>query len=262
MFEYLFEDDFSAPTPAPTKLPPGSVEGFQVTLLIMVGVGWCLCISLITVGTYTIGTCCMECAIDLYRETRSSLGLNSQPTGHVNGDDEASLSPGTELAESIPKGRGCWRGVEACSICLLEMEADDVTKELACSHCYHSDCLDQWLNISVLCPLCRKTARPAPIKPLSKQVKVESNDHCSMRSEGDEEDLSNAEVSLHGMPLSGEESKDDEFIGEIIRSDSPPTSVRRRVFSETDPEEEVTPVIVALPRSALDLHPRGEGTAV
>jgi len=40
----------------------------------------------------------------------------------------------------------------------MEFEDDDDCKELYCGHCYHAECLDRWLRLSKLCPLCKRVA--------------------------------------------------------------------------------------------------------
>ena len=54
---------------------------------------------------------------------------------------------------------------ECCAICLCELDSDEPVKELNCTHCFHSECLDEWLRLKVLCPLCKQTAAP-PSTPL------------------------------------------------------------------------------------------------
>lgn len=52
---------------------------------------------------------------------------------------------------------------ELCSVCLCELggvRKTGLCKELRCGHCYHADCLDEWLLRSVLCPLCKHRAEP------------------------------------------------------------------------------------------------------
>ena len=41
-----------------------------------------------------------------------------------------------------------------CSICLLPL-ANNKNKTLPCNHKYHHDCIEKWLNIKNICPLCR-----------------------------------------------------------------------------------------------------------
>ena len=81
------------------------------------------------------------------------------------GDLVAAQKQKQRKADAEPKGAesgGGWGGPkleagEPCAICLGEMEGDDAVKQLpACRHCYHADCLDEWLRRSGLCPLCKQ----------------------------------------------------------------------------------------------------------
>ena len=40
-----------------------------------------------------------------------------------------------------------------CSICLDDLQAGDRVRELFCGHRFHQTCVDQWLAVSVMCPL-------------------------------------------------------------------------------------------------------------
>ena len=42
-----------------------------------------------------------------------------------------------------------------CMVCLTEYEEGDVLRTLPCFHSYHQPCIDEWLNRSKLCPLCK-----------------------------------------------------------------------------------------------------------
>jgi hypothetical protein len=42
-----------------------------------------------------------------------------------------------------------------CSICLDEIEDSSDYIKLQCSHYFHSNCINQWLSKSNLCPYCR-----------------------------------------------------------------------------------------------------------
>mmetsp|Transcript_5032 Transcript_5032/g.6513 ORF Transcript_5032/g.6513 Transcript_5032/m.6513 type:complete len:757 (+) Transcript_5032:74-2344(+) len=45
-----------------------------------------------------------------------------------------------------------------CSICLCDMCKGDECKELPlCHHVFHSECIDEWLNRSSMCPLCKQS---------------------------------------------------------------------------------------------------------
>ncbi|EEF41282.1 E3 ubiquitin-protein ligase MPSR1 [Ricinus communis] len=46
-------------------------------------------------------------------------------------------------------------GERSCSICLEEFQAVSEVKRMPCLHIFHGSCIDQWLNKSHHCPLCR-----------------------------------------------------------------------------------------------------------
>ena len=49
---------------------------------------------------------------------------------------------------------------ENCSICQDPMEAGQETRTLlACSHCFHRECIDRWFQENVRCPTCRQDVR-------------------------------------------------------------------------------------------------------
>ncbi len=51
---------------------------------------------------------------------------------------------------------------ENCSICQDPMEAGHETRTiLACSHCFHRECIDRWFQENVRCPTCRHDVRDA-----------------------------------------------------------------------------------------------------
>jgi hypothetical protein len=49
---------------------------------------------------------------------------------------------------------------ELCVICQDDLRARDRVKVLACRHIYHADCLNQWLERNLACPMCMA---PVPI---------------------------------------------------------------------------------------------------
>ena len=63
-----------------------------------------------------------------------------------------------------------------CSICLSDYRPKDSIRCIPdCHHCFHADCIDEWLRMSATCPLCRNSpapsAAPTPIAtPLSELV--------------------------------------------------------------------------------------------
>ncbi|KAF6175253.1 hypothetical protein GIB67_030471 [Kingdonia uniflora] len=43
----------------------------------------------------------------------------------------------------------------ACCICLAKYADNDELRELPCAHFFHMECVDKWLKINALCPLCK-----------------------------------------------------------------------------------------------------------
>lgn len=53
--------------------------------------------------------------------------------------------------------------IQACSICLCDVEDAESIKELSCGHFYHAPCLDSWLKVKDSCPACRQpVTAPTP----------------------------------------------------------------------------------------------------
>ncbi|KAL2337258.1 hypothetical protein Fmac_011704 [Flemingia macrophylla] len=59
-----------------------------------------------------------------------------------------------------------------CAICLCEYLPQETVRCVPdCHHCFHADCVDQWLRLSATCPLCRNSPAPSPLPtPLSELV--------------------------------------------------------------------------------------------
>ena len=59
-----------------------------------------------------------------------------------------------------------------CSICLCEYKVNDTVRCVPdCNHCFHVDCVDEWLRTCATCPLCRSSPAPTPLPtPLSELV--------------------------------------------------------------------------------------------
>lgn len=51
--------------------------------------------------------------------------------------------------------RYCLHCVQVCCICLAKYANNDDLRELSCGHFFHMECVDKWLKINALCPLCK-----------------------------------------------------------------------------------------------------------
>jgi hypothetical protein len=61
------------------------------------------------------------------------------------------------LIESTSSHLTLKKNVVNCTICLKEVQALEVIKELPCGHQFHKRCIDPWLKIRASCPIDRKT---------------------------------------------------------------------------------------------------------
>ncbi|CAN0901843.1 Putative RING-H2 finger protein ATL21A [Linum grandiflorum] len=49
-----------------------------------------------------------------------------------------------------------------CSICLSEYNPKETLKTIpGCHHCFHAECIDEWLRLNGTCPICRNSPPPA-----------------------------------------------------------------------------------------------------
>uniref|UniRef100_A0A0D9YZG0 RING-type domain-containing protein n=1 Tax=Oryza glumipatula TaxID=40148 RepID=A0A0D9YZG0_9ORYZ len=114
--------------------------------------------------------CCLPCIISVmgFREdtnnTRgaTSESINSLPTykfktkkrRHSSGN-EAEGQDGGIVAAGTDKERSLSAEDAVCCICLAKYAHNDELRELPCTHCFHKECVDKWLKINALCPLCK-----------------------------------------------------------------------------------------------------------
>ncbi|GAB4857553.1 hypothetical protein Ancab_015461 [Ancistrocladus abbreviatus] len=91
-----------------------------------------------------------------------SLSIFRQPPVRASGLDGATIEsyPTTVLGESRRLPEPCNDGI--CSICLSEYVPQETLRVIPeCNHCFHAQCIDEWLRMKATCPLCRNS----PEKP-------------------------------------------------------------------------------------------------
>lgn len=59
-----------------------------------------------------------------------------------------------------------------CSICLGPFEEDTLVTPLSCDirHCFHSQCIERWMELKNECPLCKKHIDPKSLMEFNKQL--------------------------------------------------------------------------------------------
>jgi hypothetical protein len=112
--------------------------------------------------------CCLPCIISVlgFREDlaqnrgATTESINSLPTYKFkikkikNGNDR-DVSEGGVIASGTEKERVVSGEDAVCCICLAKYANNDELRELVCTHFFHKDCVDKWLKINALCPLCK-----------------------------------------------------------------------------------------------------------
>ncbi|CAJ1974384.1 unnamed protein product [Sphenostylis stenocarpa] len=55
------------------------------------------------------------------------------------------------------------KGEKTCPICLSEYMPKETVKSIPeCGHCFHAQCIDEWLPLNASCPICRTSPRKLP----------------------------------------------------------------------------------------------------
>lgn len=53
-----------------------------------------------------------------------------------------------------------------CPICLSEYKPKETLRTIpSCQHCFHADCIDEWLRLNASCPVCRNSPKPSSPSP-------------------------------------------------------------------------------------------------
>ncbi|XP_057531330.1 putative RING-H2 finger protein ATL21A [Amaranthus tricolor] len=97
--------------------------------------------------------------------TLQQITATDQPLDTTMGLDQATIDSYTKvvLGESrrVP---GLNDG--SCPICLSDFSAKETLRCIPdCKHCFHADCIDEWLKMNGTCPLCRTSpAHPAQVQ--------------------------------------------------------------------------------------------------
>ncbi|CAE7811213.1 RNF149 [Symbiodinium sp. CCMP2456] len=55
---------------------------------------------------------------------------------------------------------GCDGCEETCAVCLENFQDGDSVRVLRCRHTFHTECVDRWLAVNRLCPLCKQDVAP------------------------------------------------------------------------------------------------------
>lgn len=128
-----------------------------------------IAITLLIPGiTCLIGVSCYFC-LEYSRSSRASTAIQSITTRTTvapqpaTGLDDSTIESYTKvvLGES---GRVPGPNHGSCPICLAEYHPKEIVKCIPeCEHCFHAECIDEWLKINGSCPVCRNNPSPAHV---------------------------------------------------------------------------------------------------
>ncbi|KAL5746528.1 hypothetical protein ACOSP7_027674 [Xanthoceras sorbifolium] len=135
---------------------PGIPKSARIAVMVGAGVPALLC---------SVGLLCVVCGklkSSCVRNNRPLPEYNStitphEPTLTAGGLDMVTIEsyPKIVLGESrrLPKPDD-----NTCPICLCEYKPKETLKTIPeCLHCFHADCVDEWLRLNASCPVCRNS---------------------------------------------------------------------------------------------------------
>ncbi|XP_048132695.1 RING-H2 finger protein ATL22-like isoform X2 [Rhodamnia argentea] len=120
----------------------------------------CLTITLPAIFS-SLGIGVFICCTDRRRSTDPAAVI-PQPSIVAVGLDDSTIESFTKivLGESL---RLTGPNDNICPICLAEYRPKEILRCIpACGHCFHAECIDEWLKMSSKCPVCRNSASPVP----------------------------------------------------------------------------------------------------
>ncbi|KAF5725982.1 putative RING/U-box superfamily protein [Tripterygium wilfordii] len=92
-------------------------------------------------------------ALPTYKFKLLKNGSSNTRDGEIKIGEDGVVAAGTERERVISSDDA------VCCICLARYEDSEDLKELPCSHLFHGVCVDKWLKVRALCPICKQMVR-------------------------------------------------------------------------------------------------------
>ncbi|KAL8138429.1 hypothetical protein V2J09_004430 [Rumex salicifolius] len=145
----------------------GASTGVEVFKIIALSIAIPATICAIGVGVFV---CILDSGISQSRTQQAAV--NPHPAASNEGLDQATIDTYTKVVVGESKRLPGPNDDDTCPICLSEFKTKETLRCVPeCQHCFHADCIDEWLRIKGSCPLCRKL--PSPIL----YIKVDEDTH-------------------------------------------------------------------------------------
>ncbi|KAJ6400720.1 hypothetical protein OIU84_016204 [Salix udensis] len=130
-------------------------------IVLSIGIPVLVCASGIAMSAYFM--ICHPRRDEVYNTQRSTAIAPPQPIILVMGLDESTIESFDKLvlgeSKRLPGPNG-----STCAICLSEYNSKETLRIIPeCKHCFHADCVDEWLRMNGTCPVCRKSPSPAHV---------------------------------------------------------------------------------------------------
>ncbi|KAJ4827852.1 hypothetical protein Tsubulata_012999 [Turnera subulata] len=117
----------------------------------------------ITIFIYFTNQSCRINAANARLRNSTISAASPQPIIAVIGLDESAIESYKKVVLGESK-RLPGRNDSTCAICLSEYRSKETVRCIPeCHHCFHADCIDEWLRLNRACPVCRNLPSPAHV---------------------------------------------------------------------------------------------------
>lgn len=79
------------------------------------------------------------------------LMLNNIVVNEMNQNQEHLIIPNLQIYATT-----VYQGTDECSICMLAIDDENLIVKLNCEHLFHLRCLEDWVRVRTICPICRR----------------------------------------------------------------------------------------------------------
>ncbi|KAJ7007830.1 RING-H2 finger protein ATL21A [Populus alba x Populus x berolinensis] len=132
--------------------------------ILLIGIPVLVCASGIAISLYLVPWHPRANEANATQRNSTIAAVSTQPTILVLGLDESTIESFDMLvlgeSKRLPGPNG-----STCAICLSEYNSKETVRIIPeCKHCFHADCVDEWLRMNSTCPVCRKSPSLAHVR--------------------------------------------------------------------------------------------------